>query len=93
MSLAQMNFDSDSDDDPDFTPDVGAYSDDGLLRRIEAAFLLSHNCRILTTPVDPSSQASEPSAKRTKLEEESLALEAAVTEEESVTSLLCEGSA
>jgi len=91
MSLARMNFDSDSDDDPDFTPDAGTY-DNGLLMRIEAAFLPSHNCRVLTAPVDSSSQASEPSAKRTKFEKESLASEAAVTEEESVTLLLWEGS-
>jgi hypothetical protein len=41
-SLAQMSFGSDSEDDPDFTPDAGADSDNGLLRRIEALVLSSH---------------------------------------------------
>ena len=87
-SLTQINFESDSEDDPDFTPDAGADSDNGLLIRLSQPLPR----RLLIISGDSSSQASAPSAKRTKLEEDRSTSEVKVTEEESVILLLCEGS-
>lgn len=42
-SLAQMNFESDSEDDPDFTLEADADSDKGQLKCTKTHIVTSHN--------------------------------------------------